>query len=525
MQPPRSGTARAVDVLARAELPWRGTAERALSRRGVAGVALFAACAATAAVARAPTLSSTVPADAGAYLYIGRLMRDGGLPYVDAIDNKGPLTYSLFALLDAVVDGSSAAVRVALIAFAAVAALGVAGYVGRLAGRATGVAAGLVFAVVGSAPWQGSSPNTEQFGAAPMTIAWWLSTRRELASAVAAGALVAAATLMNVGFAACAVPVALELARGQPGRRRAALAGALAGGVAVVAAVGLWLAARGALGTMLEQYLGYGGDALSGAVAATPRFARRIEVPHLALVLMGLAGCLVAARGPRYRRAATGAGLWIALMLVRAKLSPYDGDPFLHHYYPMTPGIAAGLALGGAALWTHEGRFSRRARAAAIAAIATFVAIAYVIVPSIRFERLAYKEDPRELRAAADLVRARTTRDDRILVSGYAPQVYWLAGRDAASRLFSVPRFGFVSRNGNFRTTYRARRQAELLRRPPAAIVVPRTRPDADVRVVLRRLPYRHVMRSCRLSLRERRTCVDVWLRAGAAAGRPAAAG
>ena len=36
--------------------------------------------------------------DAGQYLYVGRTLLDGGTPYVDAANNKGPVTYGLFAL-------------------------------------------------------------------------------------------------------------------------------------------------------------------------------------------------------------------------------------------------------------------------------------------------------------------------------------------------------------------------------------------------------------------------------------------
>ena len=133
---------------------------------------------------RAPLINDT-----GQYLYVGETMLDGGTPYVDAANNKGPVTYLLFALIE-LVSGTHPVARSArrCCVFAGLAALALAGYVAHYAGRAAGVVAGVTLALLAGAPaLQGSDPNTEQFGIAPMVGAWYLATRGSARTAAAAG--------------------------------------------------------------------------------------------------------------------------------------------------------------------------------------------------------------------------------------------------------------------------------------------------------------------------------------------------
>ena len=150
-------------------------------------------------------------------------MLDGGTPYVDAANNKGPLTYGLFALLELVGGSHPVVHRAVLIVFAGLAALAVAGYTAHYAGRAAGAFAGVTFALLSGTPvLQGDDLNTEQFGVAPMAGAWYLATRGSSRSrGRAAGALTAAAILMNIAFAVVAPFVAWELWRAAPAGRRA----------------------------------------------------------------------------------------------------------------------------------------------------------------------------------------------------------------------------------------------------------------------------------------------------------------
>ena len=84
-------------------------------------------------------------------------------------------------------------------------------------------------AILGSTPLlEGQDLNTEQYGVLPLATAWWLAARGGVRSAIAAGALLAVAVLMNVGFVALAPVIALKLRFAgdhERGRRFAAAAG------------------------------------------------------------------------------------------------------------------------------------------------------------------------------------------------------------------------------------------------------------------------------------------------------------
>ena len=131
---------------------------------------------------------------------------------MDAADNKGPLTYLLFGALDIVAGSSTTGLRLTLVLACALTALAVAARVRRAAGDWAGLAAGAAMAILGSTPFlEGEDPNTEQYGVLPLATAWWLAARGGIRSAAAAGALVAVAVLINVGFVALAPVIAVEL--------------------------------------------------------------------------------------------------------------------------------------------------------------------------------------------------------------------------------------------------------------------------------------------------------------------------
>ena len=159
--------------------------------RAAAAVAVLAGL---AALTRASSWRKPLATDTGQYLYIGDLILDGGTPYVDAVNNKGPMTYVLFAGIRLGAGTSMTAVRIALLAFAVIAALALGAYVAHYAGRAAGVLAAVGFALFAGLPaFQGDDPNTEQIGIAFVVGSWWLATRPGRWWAVGAGAAAAAA--------------------------------------------------------------------------------------------------------------------------------------------------------------------------------------------------------------------------------------------------------------------------------------------------------------------------------------------
>jgi hypothetical protein len=434
--------------------------------RAVAALALFAVL---ALLARLWSLQMPLSEDAGAYLYVADTIRDGGLPYVDAADNKGPLTYLLFGALDIVSGSSTTALRLTLVLACALTALAVAARVRRAAGDWAALAAGVAMAILGSTPFlEGDDLNTEQYGVLPLAVAWWLAARGGVRSAAAAGALVAAAVLMNVGFVVLAPVIALELWFSWPEGRARSFAAAAAGALVLAAIPLTWLLLSGALDDMWTQVIDKAGIAVGGEVNArgfddTPLF----DVPTKIPFLIGAAGAALALARPALRLAGASALVWILICWLRVKLAQYE---FAHHYYLAVPGVAAGMALGGAALWTlldaRPGlRMAAFAAAAVVAALLVWRYIGepardeYRVPPTqrVRFPQyaLAY--------VVGDALRASTSSDQTVAVSGNNPTVYWRAGRRAPNRFFAE--YSLVPK-------YVIERRRDLRTRPPDAIVL-----------------------------------------------------
>ncbi len=478
--------------------------------------AALAAFAALALVARVWSLEVPLSEDTGAYLYIGGGILDGEVPYADAADNKGPVTYLLFAVLDLLSSGSTVAMRLMLVLACALAALAVAARVRRAAGPWPGAAAGAALALLGSTPFlEGEDPNTEQLGIAPLAGAWWLAARGGRRSAAGAGALLAGAVLMNPGFAAFAPVIALELwlAGERPGaaaaRERAArLGAALAGGALVATAVLGWLLLAGAIDDMWTQVVDKAGGALSGD-SVEGGFASRplLEGPPRArgLFVLGAAGAALALSRPRLRAVAAAALLWTVLGWLRVKLASYE---FTHHYYAGLPGIAAGIALGGTAAWELAGErvALRRAVLVGAAALAGLLAWRYVADPSldqldrpvserVRFPQyaLAYP--------VGDALRERTAPGETVLVAGNHPTVYWRAERRAPNRFFAE--YALVE------PAYVEERRRALRADPPDAVVLMGGSSlfEGDVRALLRGGTYRRAWSEAG---------AQIWLRSGA---------
>jgi hypothetical protein len=477
-------------------------------RRRPAALA-FALFGAVAAAARFTGLRAPPEGDLGQYMYVAGTILDGGTPYVDAVNNKGPLTYLLFVVLRVTSGGSVIAVRLWLVVFAAVAALALAAYIANFAGRAAGALAGLTFALLAAIrPVEGADLNTEQFGVAPMMGAWWAATRAGRLWPAVAGAAAAAATLMHPAFVVVAPFVLFELWRSSPEGRWRRMAWASGGAVAVAAPVFLWLISSGAVSEMRQQVLGQVQSTVGpGALSAQAGSGRLGDLRHLTYVPAGalwvaaLAGCAVAAADRRLRAVAVPVAAWIVVGWARVKLQSYEFDK---HYYPAMPGIAAGLALGVAALWS--GSWRRRAALAGLvlaAPVWSLVVAAqwnYSAVPP--FARGLFPGSSLSYQAA-EALRAKTRADDPVLVNGHWAQVYWLADRRAPTEFFDM--FSLTHAPNGV-----AERRSDFTRRPPVAIVALAADPldppipdllasgdyrparnDAEVRLWIRRDPGR----------------------------------
>jgi hypothetical protein len=450
---------------------------------------------AIAAALRPATWYTPLFEDPAQNLYVGQAIIDGGAPYVDAANNKGPLTYVLFGFLGLLVGTSNVVLKFTVVAATAAAALLVAAYVARYAGRTVGFLAGLMFALFSSsADLLGYEPMTEVYGLVPMTAAWYLASRGGRRSAAGAGVCAAVAALMNPAFGII-VPIAgLELWR--RGREQGTLfplfGWAVAGGVGVTALVLLWLGLAGAIDDMLTQVLGHVTSNVGSASAPgtsqsfspnTSELYRYVTTPAGGLWIAAAIGAVLAWRTPALRPFAVPTLLWLALAFVRVKVVDYE---LLHQFFLVLPGIALGITAGIASLWGSTTR-SRVAIAALVLAAPTFTYVlgpqwrALQLEPSARFgvgNNYALAEP------VADFIRKNTRSDERIFVGGHAAQVYWLADRRAPTRFFDS--FPVTQEEG-----YLLERNRALRESPPRAIVImANTQPDDDLRSLMRDLRY-----------------------------------
>jgi hypothetical protein len=447
-----------------------------------------------AALLRPATWYTPLFEDPAQNLYVGQALFDGGTPYVDAANNKGPLTFVLYGFLGLLVGTSNVLLKFTVVLVTAVAALLVAGYVSRYAGRAVGLLAGLAFALFSStADLLGYEPMTEVYGMVPMTAAWYLASRGGARSAAGAGVCAAIATLMNPAFGII-VPIAgLELWR--RGRRNGTLAElfawAVVGGSAVLSVVLFWLGLAGAIDDMLTQVLGHitsnvdaaGAPADSqGFSSDTSELYRFVTTPAGGLWIAAAIGAILAWRTPGLRPLAIPSLLWLGLTFVRVKVADYE---LFHQFYLAMPGIALGLAAGIASLWGP----AMRNRVAIAALVLAAPVTTLVLGPQWRSLQLPASErfgDPAYAVAepVADFIRENTAPEDRIFVGGHNAQVYWLADRKAPTRFFdSFP----VAQEAK----YKRERDRALSDDPPKAIVImPGTPPDTVLRNLISRLRY-----------------------------------
>jgi hypothetical protein len=448
-----------------------------------------------AAVLRPATWYTPLFEDPAQNLYVGQAIFDGGAPYVDAANNKGPLTYVLFGFLGVLVGTSNVLLKLTVVAATAVAALLVAAYVARYAGRTVGFLAGLMFALFsGTADLLGYEPMTEVYGLAPMTAAWYLASRGGRWWAAGAGVCAAIAVLMNPAFGII-VPIAgLELwRRGREHGTVVPLFGwAVAGGIWVTAIVLLWLGLAGAVDDMLTQVLGHITSNVDSAGAPgtsqsfspdTSDFYRYVTTPAGGLWIAAAIGAVLAWRTPSLRPLTVPSLLWLALAFIRVKIVDYE---LLHQFFLALPGIALGLTAGIASLWGSTTR-SRLALAALVLAAPTFT---YVLGPQWRAlqlkpsERFGVGNNYALAEPVADFLRQNTDPGERIFVGGHAAQVYWLADRRAPTRFFDS--FPVVQEEG-----YRRERNRALRENPPRAIVImANTEPDDELRGLIRELRY-----------------------------------
>jgi hypothetical protein len=346
------------------------------------------------------------------------VIRAGGNLYQEAADRKPPLVPYIYAASFEFF-GSTALWTVRLVAMIAIALTAwlLALEARRRWGRRAGWIAGLlcVFAMVAFAPQDGQAANFEVFMLPAMTAAVLLARRGR---ATSSGVAVAVATLAKQTGAATLLPVLYLVwrARGKKGLSRAAI------GFAVP--IGLVAFALGPGQLLYWTVLGNGSYVRVGT-------ASLFVLSTFVVMTLAWAACNlpIVWRVPAAWRArkfpaldgGTDTDLW--LWLLSAGISVAIGLRFFGHYYIQ---LVPPLCLITAGSLAHATKKVRRGTVAfaAVAALA-FSAAGYFMTP--------YGHEP-PYRNASNFIAAHTSRNDRVLVWGSVPEIYWASNRRPATR-------------------------------------------------------------------------------------------
>ena len=397
---------------------------------------------------------SVIDWDESVYFTVAQDIAEGGVPYKTTWDTKGPLLFLTLTPVVAVFGDNIAALRIFTSLYLLLSMffvyLAAVRLMGGLAAVLPPLVYGLMFAVPG---FGGLASNGELFMMLPVIIAvfTYLDYRQKGAWHLIffSGAFSAAAFLIKATavFSVAVVPVFLiyDFFSGKPRRPGAFLAGATlyaAGFLAVSGIVALYLGANGALGAFLETYFIINGKFV-GAVPLQKAFIELVYYVHwlllrnfeLVTIVAVLCGLLLLWSLIRKK---TDVSPWaIVFTFVLAALSLlgviWGRRMFPHYYLQMALPFALIVGLGVA---------STGLRTNYIKALMVLVALLFLFQspPGRTASRIKAMDADYFERSASyavsDYIKSNSAPEDRILVIGGQPVVYFLSERRPAIKDF-----------------------------------------------------------------------------------------
>jgi hypothetical protein len=406
--------------------------------------------------------------DQGIFAWIGGTAARGGLPYRDAWDVKGPLTFAPFALTELVFGREMWAIRLFDLALLALAVAAIRRLVRSRAGPGAATGAALLYALayLGFGYWHTAQPDG---WVAMIALVGWAPMLADERAIGRPGVMAAAGIVVGLGVLAkplylllALVPLgALALAGEIPPARRVRLALAFAGGAAApVLICAAAFAIRGGLGALLDTYLGFNAELARTGQKPVVRvlrgmYGRMVERPAVLLALpAAAAGVAVLARDARRTAIVLGGWLLLALLIVFIQ-----GRLFGYHWHAVFAPLAVLTGIGLGRLWRPNGGAPALEIRSAVALLTLLLAsliarqparevyswLRHVTGEATRTEYLAdyaypgLGYSPADDRAAAAWLAGRTASGDRVLAWS-DPAVNWLARRDPPGRLaFHIP--------------------------------------------------------------------------------------
>jgi hypothetical protein len=440
--------------------------------------------------------------DHGIFGWIGDTIVHGGMPYRDAWDVKGPLTFYTFALVQLVVGKAMWGIRLFDLLMLSATALATARLVRHLGGPGAGLFGALFLALQygGAGFWDTAQPDgwaafLMVFAVMPLVTGGGATS---LPLAARSAAIVGVCSLFKPLYGAFLVVPLLYvlLADGMPllGRLRNAAVVGLACGVPI-ALCALWFAWRGALGSLVDTYVLYNLEQSRLPMTTTAVAARRFlwRLTGSPVLLLGAAAGAVGVGSVLRtdRRSGSILAAWVVLGFWAVWTQHRFWSLYQWHVAYVPLGVVAWIGVGR--LWHRPSPEGRPAwwRALALAAGA-FLFAGVIRAPArqgVRWLQLvtgrltaeqydsAFATDPLTWsvpgsRRVAAFVEEHTEPGDRVFVWS-DPTVNYLTGRPSVGRLIFHNAF-----NTDHPTPHREAYRAELLRslatHPPKYFIIAR---------------------------------------------------
>src|SRR5262245_34214158 len=360
---------------------------------------------------------------------IARMMRHGATLYSDAVDRKPPGAFVLYRLLEPVFGQATlpAARWVALVAMLVAAWVLALEAVRRWPEvSALAVALAVVFAFSVLPAEDSRAVSFEGLATLPAVAAFVLGARRRtVLAAIALGI----AALFKQTLLLGALPLTVQcltIPGFTWGRRIGRLA--IAGGVTVLSVLAglVWFG----LGDALHWFAGAGDNYLGGTTVSMVLKVAGSQIGEFLAMTAWLIILIGVAWWGRVRRMPLDAVAWTVAGVIAATI----GFRWLFHYFNQLLPAMVLLAAPALVLTTLFRGWWRRFALLCLAGAVVFSMITTVIPE--HFHHLPNVDD------VAAAVRDNTEPGDRIFVWGQAPEIYWLSGRDPATR---YPHVGFIT--------------------------------------------------------------------------------
>ncbi|MGH0028586.1 MAG: ArnT family glycosyltransferase [Myxococcota bacterium] len=429
--------------------------------------------------------------DQGIFAWVGDVVVQGGMPYRDAWDIKGPTTHYVFAVAQSIFGRQSGAIRAVDLVFLA----GAAWACQRIAAAwmplawARWAAAVFVLWYLSGAYWHTAQPDG-WVGFGMLLVVAAVATAREGRRWpwLCAGVFGAFAVLVKPLYVLLLGVFALEGWRGRLAGDRAGFVTAMALLAAAFAAgLGLawaWFASQGALDAAVEAAWRYPSQVYAGSLGLDPlgrvqgvaEFLRNgtVAAPLVAAALVG-AGWLWRERPGDAVRMGSWALVTLGIVAVQNRF-------FTYHWLPVQgPLVLLGFA-GLHALSADGGALARRF-AVATAAVVVLGAALHPLREAAEWARHAtgaidryayldhFGDAPGNEARVADWLRAETAADDGVVIYAWNAAIPFLAGRSGPTRFgYAMPLL--MAGGGDLRERYRREFLGALSADPPEVIVV-----------------------------------------------------